>query len=62
MCHAFMGIVHLNDDQVKDILFDHLGDSRKVVVSMGESCLSIETNINDFLLDQLHPVGSKNDY
>lgn len=62
MCYAFMALVHLNNNNVKDIFFEHLEDTRQVVLSMGESCLIIETTVNDFMLDQLHPVGSKNDY
>ena len=61
-CHAFMALVYVNHNKVQDIFLEHLSDTSKVETILGNSCLVISQQVNQFMLDQLHPVGSRSNY
>jgi hypothetical protein len=61
-CHAFIALVSLNNDNVQEIFLKHISDTSQVETSMGNSCLVISQQVNQFMLDQLHPVGSRNSH
>jgi hypothetical protein len=61
-CYAFMALVSMNNDNVQEIFLKHLSDTSQVETSMGNSCLVISQQVNQFMLDQLHPVGSRSSH
>lgn len=61
-CYAFMALVSLNNDNVQEIFLKHMSDTSQVETTMGTSCLITSQQVNQFMLDQLHPVGSRNSH
>lgn len=61
-CHAFMALVSMNNDKVQEIFLKHMSDTSQVETTMGNSCQIISQQVNEFMLDQLHPVGSRSNY
>lgn len=61
-CLSFMILVAINDPEVRAIFRQHLNDTTRVMVYFGNSDMVSQEQVNVFMLDQLHPVGSVSDY
>jgi hypothetical protein len=57
-CYAFNALVERNSSGVKKIFEEHIKDTAKIHLSFG-GCVVIKMNVMEFMLDQLHPYGSK---
>jgi hypothetical protein len=61
-CYAFHGLADRNYAGIKDIFYEHVTDTFQILYRYIGSCLVTKMPVNFFMLDQLHPVGSKCKY
>ncbi|MGV9004411.1 hypothetical protein [Flavobacterium sp.] len=57
-CYAFNGLVEKKSSGLRKIFEEHIKDTAQIHLSYG-GCVVIETTVMKFMLDQLHPFGSK---
>ena len=57
-CYAFNGLVKRNFSGLRKIFAEHLKDTTSITLYFG-GCLSDKISVMEFMVDQLHPFGSK---
>jgi hypothetical protein len=57
-CYAFNGLVRRNSSGLKKIFAEHVRDTAKITLYFG-GCTYEQITVMEFMLDQLHPFGSK---
>ncbi|WP_207431432.1 hypothetical protein [Sabulibacter ruber] len=61
-CSAFLGLVKLDSDKVKEIFLDHLEDDERLVLGGLWNYVADYEKVNQFMLEQLHPERSKSSF
>ena len=57
-CYAFNGLVRRNFSGLRKIFAEHVKDTATITLYFG-GCTSDRITVMEFMLDQLHPFGSK---
>ena len=57
-CYAFNGLVRRNISGLRKIFAEHVKDTAQITLYFG-GCTASKMTVMEFMLDQLHPFGSK---
>ncbi|MFB9864763.1 hypothetical protein [Rufibacter immobilis] len=61
-CSAFLALVKLDHEMVKEIFLKHLDDDERLLFGVVWSLFANYEQVNQFMLEQLHPENSKSSY